>query len=243
MGKIKGDTYSDPGRREVNEDDCLLVYERGRGLCAALADGLGGHGGGAEASRIAMDVINDSFMSESIDSPEEFNIWFQRVNQEVLNAQVGDTKMKTTLVVLLIRDKTALWAHIGDSRLYHFVNGSLLEQTFDHSVSQMAVLRGEISQQEIRGHVDRSRLLRAIGREDTIKIDVSKLTPLEGATHAFLLCTDGFWEYVTEEEMEEDLSRSENCTEWIDRMVKRLKKRVRGKDNDNNTAVAVIYES
>ena len=156
--------------------------------------------------------------------------------------QTPEVEMKTTLVVLLLNHGRAMWAHIGDSRLYHFSGGKLIEQTFDHSVSQMAVLRGEIKQEDIRGHVDRSRLLRAIGREDTIKIDISEIIDLGDGEHAFLLCTDGFWEYVTEQEMEKDLKRSSSPREWLDRMVKRLNKRTKNKNNDNNTAVAVMYE-
>ncbi len=106
----------------------------------------------------------------------------------------------------------------------------------------MAVLRGEITQEEIRGHVDRNRLLRAIGREDTIQIDTSKIVPMEGEDHAFLLCSDGFWEYVTEKEMEKDLMRSGSPKDWLERMVKRINKRTKNINNDNNTAVAVFYE-
>ena len=242
MGIIRGDYYTDPGGREENEDSCLLVFEKGKGVCALVADGLGGHGGGAEASAKAKDVIYTRFMEESIKRPEEFNVWFQEANQEVLKMQTPEIEMKTTLVVLLMRHGKAMWAHIGDSRLYHFADGELIEQTFDHSVSQMAVLRGEIKQKDIRGHVDRSRLLRAIGREDTIKIDVSEITELSDGEHAFLLCTDGFWEYVTEEEMEKDLNRSATPREWLERMRKRVDKRTKHKNNDNNTAVAVMYE-
>ena len=242
MGLIRGHQFTDSGGREVNEDSCLLVFEEGRGTCALVADGLGGHGGGAEASALAKDIIYKSFTSEMIEKPEEFNVWFQRANQSVLAIQTPEVEMKTTLVVLLIRNKKALWAHIGDSRLYHFENGVLVEQTFDHSVSQMAVLRGEIEQEEIRGHVDRNRLLRAIGKGETIQLDVHEEVDLEGENHAFLLCTDGFWEYVTEKEMEKDLRRSKSPKQWIDRMVKRLEKRTKNKDNDNNTAVAVMYE-
>ncbi len=198
MGKIRGSLFTDPGGREVNEDSCLLLHEKGRGCLALVADGLGGHGGGKEASQKAKTIIEEGFLREEINDPGEFNIWFQKANQEVLSMQTPEKEMKTTLVVLIIKNKTAMWAHIGDSRLYHFKDGVLLEQTFDHSVSQMAVLRGEITQEEIRGHVDRNRLLRALGREDTIQIDTSEIVPMENEDHAFLLCSDGFWEYVTE---------------------------------------------
>ncbi len=242
MGVIRGHSYSDPGGREENEDSCLLVFEEGRGACAIVADGLGGHGGGLQASSKAKDIIYDCFTKGNISKAEEFNIWFQKANQEILAIQTPQVEMKTTLVVLLIRDKKALWAHVGDSRLYHFEDGILVEQTFDHSVSQMAVLRGEIEQQGIRGHVDRNRLLRAIGKGDTIQIDTHEEISLAQKNHAFLLCTDGFWEYVTEPEMEKDLKHSRSPKQWIERMVKRLEKRTKNKNNDNNTAIAVFYE-
>lgn len=240
MVKITGDYYTNRGGRKENEDSCLLLFDKEKGICALVADGLGYHGGGAAASQKAREIIYKSFMGERIERPEEFNIWFQEANQEVLRLQTTEIQMKTTLVVLLIHKHNAMWAHIGDSRLYHFVNGELVEQTFDHSVSQMAVLRGDITESEIRGHVDRNRLLRAIGREDTIKIDTSVATIEEGDWHAFLLCTDGFWEYVLEKEMEKDLRKANGPRDWIKRMVKRIKSRTIFKKNDNNTAVAVI---
>lgn len=235
-----GCKYSGAGKRDVNEDACLLKYDRKLGLCAAVADGLGGHGGGREASQTAIDSIYESYLTGVIEKPEEFNVWFQSANQAVLNRQSRDCEMKTTLVVLLIRNEQALWAHIGDSRLYHFVEGRLVEQTFDHSVSQMAVLRGEIRQDQIRGHEDRNRLLRALGREETIQTETSQIVTLSGAEHAFLLCSDGFWEYVMENEMEKDLKASGTPEQWVKRMAERLDRRTLNRDNDNHTVVAVI---
>ena len=148
--------------------------------------------------------------------------------------------MKTTMVCLLIKGKCAMWAHVGDSRLYHFENDRLEFQTFDHSVSQMAVLRGEISGDEIRGHADRNKLLKALGREETISIDVSKKVDISSGEHAFLLCSDGFWEYVTEADMIKTLKASGTAEEWISKMVGILKKNAK-LGNDNNSAAAVIY--
>ncbi len=116
MGTIRGSYYTDPGGRDVNEDSCLLIHEKERGCCALVADGLGGHGGGADASQKARQIIEEGFLNEDIKAPEEFNIWFQKANQEVLSMQTPETEMKTTLVVLVIKNKSAMWAHIGDSR-------------------------------------------------------------------------------------------------------------------------------
>ena len=128
--------------------------------------------------------------------------------------------------------------HIGDSRLYHFRDGKLLKQTTDHSVSQMAVFMGEITTHEIRFHEDRNKVLRALG-SNSAKAEISEETELEEGRDAFLLCTDGFWEYVYEQEMEQALSQADSPKDWIRRMQKILQTRVPA-DNDNFTAAAVI---
>ena len=232
--------YTSIGGRDVNEDTCTILNKMKNDYCFIVADGLGGHGGGAQASQTAVTSISTSYLNDNLQQPDGFNIWFQKANQEVVRLQSLSCEMKTTLVTLNIKDDFAMWAHVGDSRLYHFVENKIKEQTFDHSVSQMAVLRGEIKQEEIREHVDRNRLLRALGRNDEIKIEVSEKTNLIGEKHAFLLCTDGFWEYVYEKEMEEALVSSTSAENWINIMKEYVKKRSK-EGNDNNTAVAVIY--
>ena len=71
--------------------------------------------------------------------------------------------MKTTVVVLHIKNKNARWAHVGDSRLYFFKNKKLIERTLDHSVPQNLVVCKEIKEKDIRYHADRNRLLRVLG--------------------------------------------------------------------------------
>ena len=231
--------YTDKGGRSENEDCCRVFGNDYDDFCAVVCDGLGGHGGGGLASRAAAESFEKTFKSERIRDPNEFNVWFQIANQNVLEIQTDECKMKTTAVVLVISDRKALWAHVGDTRLYHFVNNRLVEQTFDHSVSQMAVLSGEIGQREIRGHADRNKLLRALGRDDRIDTEISGVLSVEGGRHAFLLCTDGFWEYVFEDEMEQALAESEKPREWMKKMVEKVKKRAK-KGSDNRSAIAVF---
>jgi serine/threonine protein phosphatase PrpC len=146
--------------------------------------------------------------------------------------------MKTTMVFLTIEDGRAKWMHVGDSRLYHFHCGQLLTQTTDHSVSQMAVLMGEITPQQIRFHEDRNRVLRALGSESA-RPEISQTVMLTGGEDVFLLCTDGFWEYVYEEEMEALLRRSATPEQWLEEMKQILLTRI-PQDNDNFTAAAVF---
>jgi serine/threonine protein phosphatase PrpC len=77
-----------------------------------------------------------------------------------------------------------------------------------------------------------------LGQKNDVKIDISDYEDVSSGNHAFLLCTDGFWEYVEENDMEETLKDSKNPVEWMKKMTGLLQQRVDGK-NDNNTAVAV----
>ena len=233
--------YSDLGGRTENEDSATIIEEPGKGMLAVIADGLGGHGGGAKASQTAMRTVLDLFSSKTVTEPADFSFWFEQANEQVFAMQTPDCKMKTTMVLLHIKDGMAMWAHVGDSRLYHFVNGTLKEQTVDHSVSQMAVFRGEITQDQIRGHEDRNRLTAAIGGSGHVKPDFSGRISLQGAEHAFLLCTDGFWEYVYEEEMAQALEVATSARDWMEKMGQCLVSHAKP-GHDNNSAVAVIWK-
>ena len=129
------------------------------------------------------------------------------------------------------------WAYAGDTRIYHFVDGALVWQTKDHSASRIAVSLGQITPDQIRFHEDRARLYRALGIEGELTVDGGG-TKLERGRHAFLLCSDGFWEYVYEAEMERTLAAASGPEQWLDAMRALLDARVPA-DNDNNTAAAL----
>ncbi len=158
-------------------------------------------------------------------------------HRAIQGKQTRQCAMKSTIVALTLRGSRAAWANVGDSRLYRFRDGKLEFQSRDHSVSQIAVMLGEITVDQIRFHEDRARVTRALGQEEDLKIDTGSAV-LEKGSYAFLLCSDGFWEYVLEAEMEADLQASADPQEWIARMRKRLEKRIPN-DNDNNTAAAI----
>jgi serine/threonine protein phosphatase PrpC len=225
------------GGRDYNEDN-VRYFER-NGVCVvAVADGLGGHGGGQIASALAADTIADAFIKDPSLDAEYVGGLFQKANREVLNAQTQTQKMKSTGVALFIKDGQAIWGHAGDSRLYYFADGRLAAQTLDHSVAQMAVFSGEITAGQIRHHEDRNRVIRAFGGSEQLKTEIAPRLPLNRGPYAFLLCTDGFWEYVLEAEMEQDLTESGSAQGWLNAMLKRLESRVPD-DNDNYSAAAV----
>jgi len=232
---VKIASYTDQGGREYNEDASRLVQKAEDRLCLMVADGLGGHGGGEQASQAAVKAVAESWSGRA--DAKELEALLQAANRDVLALQSILCAMKTTAVVLALDGAKAAWAHVGDSRLYHFQDGRMVSHTKDHSVAQMNVMLGEITEDQIRFHEDRSRVLRALGQDGELKVSLQEKT-LGPGRHIFLLCTDGFWEFVLEEEMEEDLKTAKDPAQWLALMRARLMARA-PKDNDNNTAATV----
>ncbi len=232
--------YSGLGNREINEDS-VGELETEKGHCFIVADGLGGHGHGEVASAIALDSALSSFeQCEIADVLENSFIMAQNriLAEQQDNPVVSD--MKTTMVDLIINvDGTARWGHIGDSRLYFFRNGKIKMRTLDHSVPQMLVSLGEITPDEIRGHEDRNRLLRVIGAEwESQAYEIGEEVSIK-PKDAFLLCTDGFWELIDEEEMQRTWKAAQTVEEWMDMMIAEVLNNGANVSMDNNTAIAI----
>ena len=230
--------YTNRGGRDHNEDSVRCSVEEERGVFV-LADGLGGHGRGEVASALAADVLLEG-CTAAAPGPEELLELFQKANETVMSEQgkPGQEEMKTTAVVLSIDGDRAVWGHIGDSRLYRFSNGTLTQETRDHSVTYMKYLGGEISYMDICHDDDRSSLLRALGKLPC------KPEAGQGSLHpgdAFLLCSDGFWEYVYREEMLADLLKAETPEQWAQSMLLRHIRRT-PEGNDNFSLICVFVE-
>ena len=233
-------SLSSPGGRDGNEDWCDFRINGQSGLWV-LCDGLGGHRGGEIASRLAVDSALASFAADSRVSAELLTAHVERAHAAVLERQRAEsdlTGMRTTIVMLLASGEAALWAHSGDSRLYWFRDAKLRGQTKDHSVPQRLADAGEIRPEQIRFHEDRSRLLRSLGARQETGATNGAMAGKPEPGDAFLLASDGFWEYVTEPEMEQDLGASTDPQQWLARMEARLRQRATP-DSDNYSALAV----
>lgn len=237
MGHIDFAFYTDIGGRTDNEDAyCNKILDDG--YLFAVADGLGGHKGGEIASGTAIRTIEKYFTeTESRNIAESVEL----ANNQVLNMQKETaTGMKTTISAVFAGENETVIAYVGDSRVYAFKDGKIVFQTKDHSASQLAVSVGEIEKDEIRNHPDRNVLTRALGVSDEVKVEVVTLQNSE--YDALLLCTDGFWEYVLEEEMEETLCSCQSANNWLYKMrIIQLNKA--SEDCDNNTAIVVVKQN
>lgn len=232
-------------QRKRNEDFCDYRWVDGVG-CWVVADGLGGHQGGEVASQLAVESILAAFAGQPEISSEAVTRYLEAAQHTLLSRQQEEPRlsdMRTTLVLLLANPEAAMWGHVGDSRLYHFRGGRIINQTRDHSVSQALVNSGEITPEEVRFHEDRHRLLRALGQDDDFRPTIIKTKQSLERGDAFLLCTDGFWELVLETEMEADLSSTSTPQEWLEKMQNRIMEKTSkevSKKHDNYTALVVF---
>ncbi len=233
-------TLSSAGGRENNEDCCghALIGAAG---CWVLCDGLGGHRGGEIASKTAVEAALASFRANPSVTAEALAAHVDRAHQAVVEKQIVDpelTGMRTTLVLLVASGEAARWIHVGDSRLYWFRDGKIHEQTRDHSVPQRLAEAGEIRADQIRFHEDRSRLLRSLGAKQDPGAAAGAMPGPPEPGDAFLLASDGFWEWVLETEMEASLAASKHSKQWLERMEAQLRQRATG-EFDNYSAIAV----
>ena len=237
--RLEYDHFTDKGGRPINEDFADMV-SKPDACCFVLCDGLGGHGMGDKASQFVVRFVKDYFLSCS--STEAFIADVIERTQSALHAKQEelalDGKMKTTGVILVLEQGKATCLHVGDSRLYQFRGDSIVFRTRDHSIPQMLVLTGEITENDIRRHPDRNKVLRAFGDDhDPLKFDKTQLSVAVGDT--FLLCTDGFWEPVTEEERVDKMRKTKSVKKWLAEMAAAARNNSNEKSMDNFTAVAV----
>jgi serine/threonine protein phosphatase PrpC len=241
MGAPVSASVTAKGGRSENQDRAG-EGPAGSGRAFVVADGLGGHAAGEVAAETAVTALLGALRELPEPTPERLRDAFdvaQRAVQQVQVSEPASAGCRTTAAVLVLDGGHALWGHVGDTRLYHLRGGRVADQTLDHSVPQALVQAGAISSSAIRGHPDRNRLLRSLGGEGDAEPTISGAAiPLQDGD-AFLLCTDGFWEHVTEPEMEAALAEAGAPSDWLRRLETRVLARARGAF-DNYTATAVF---
>ena len=191
---------TDIGGREEQQDR-VAVLKRSGSLLLVLADGMGGHDGGALAAQTVVDVAEEQFSGAHAGQAAELLSSIVESAHERINA-IGDargTAPHSTCVLLHLATAAASWAHVGDSRLYRFSGALLVDRTIDHSVVELMRLQGKITEEEMKTHPDRNRLYEALGgdRSPDIASGHASLAGGEG----FLLASDGLWGNVTDAEL------------------------------------------
>ena len=231
------------GSRPEQEDAAIcLVNPEADAALVLVCDGVGGSSDGGGASRAVIDYAEKFWKEkgEILQQPvEELASLARAMHENLLTRnEKGSHAARTTLVALYRTATRAVWMHSGDSRLYHFRRGRLVTRTRDHSVVEILVQQGQVTESEMGSHPDQGRLLQSLGGADFEEPTFAKaeLTPDD----AFLLCTDGFWERTTPGEMADVLYGRRSLTaELLDRAVARAERR-NGAKGDNLTVAMVL---
>ena len=238
--KIDSYSFSAIGGREDNQD-ALGQTGEGENALFVVADGLGGHRLGSLASACAVSCLTENWKAEEAYDTESMTALIGKANEAILKLQEEQNcSAKSTVVLLSLQGGRALWANSGDSRLYFLRDGAFRAITEDHSVAYKKYRSGEITRAEIATDEDQSALLRTLGGTTRWQPDVAGEEDLK-VGDAFLLCTDGFWEYVSDEEILIDRLKAGNAQEWGEKMLLRLADRI-PKDCDNLTVTTVMLE-
>jgi protein phosphatase len=203
---------SDVGRQRENNEDSCLYWEpqdekefRRKGRLAIIADGMGGYEGGQEASRLAVETVREIYDQVFDQDPQSalvkaFAFAHERI-QSYAEAHPELRGMGTTCTALVIRGHELHFAHVGDSRLY-LIRGFVLSRlTRDHSYVGRLVENGIVRAEDAESHPQRHILTAALGSGNEVAADVSQqAVPLQ-PSDTLVLCTDGLWGQVKEQEV------------------------------------------
>jgi serine/threonine protein phosphatase PrpC len=197
-GRFTG--LTDPGLiRTVNQDDYHIDPD---GRFFIVADGMGGHAGGQEASKLATEAIQahlDEHWQSQVASEELIEQAFYKANQSILQDQQNHPErpdMGTTAVVFMFRQGQSWCAHVGDSRLYRLRSSKLEQITEDHTWVARAMKAGDLTPEQARTHQWRHVLSQCLGRKDLQQVDVQMMDVQPG--DRLLLCTDGLTEELSD---------------------------------------------
>ncbi len=234
------------GGRLNNEDRMAYSYSRDA-LIMIIADGMGGHAHGEIAAQVAVKSIAEAFQRHAhpkLRNPSGFLYGALQQAHKAINECVDKQNLPspphTTCVACVIQDDTAWWAHVGDSRLYLFSDNALVTRTRDHSAIQLMLDEHLISESEINTHPDRNKIYSSLGGSITPEITISRPMPLMPQDR-ILMCTDGLWTQVTDEQIATTLFRlpPDNAVEFLLNHAERSA----GPTGDNLSAIAMVWES
>ena len=233
------------GGRKNNEDRVGFA-ERDNAALMVLGDGLGGHTGGALAAEILVLSALHAFRAIKqpiIAKPSAFlALTIMQAHRRMIaygKKQTPPISPRTTCVLCLVQNGYAYWAHVGDSRLYHFRNGRLLKRTLDHTKTEQLHTDGLLTEQEMLSHPDKSRLLKCLGGNRDPVISLGKETALQ-RNDVLLICSDGLWESMPPDAMLPYL-RAKTLEEGIADLLNDADDR-RGNAGDNLSAVCLRWE-
>ncbi|WP_273125479.1 Stp1/IreP family PP2C-type Ser/Thr phosphatase [Bacillus weihaiensis] len=216
---------TDRGKVRQHNEDSVSIFENGSGLLAIVADGMGGHLAGDVASQMTISVFKEMW-NEAPDfkGPQEAESWLEEKVMEVNRSVFAHSRensdcqgMGTTIVTAIVTQSFATIGHIGDSRCYILNKSGFKQITQDHSLVNELVKSGQISREDAEHHPRKNVLLRALGTEEHVELDIQTLS-IE-PDDIVLLCSDGLTNKLTDSVLEEELRKNDDLLHTAEKLV------------------------
>ena len=221
--------------RDHNEDNVIILSNNNNEYILAVADGMGGHKAGEVASAIAINHLTEEFYRlETIGDKETAIDWLRNIVTEINNKifeytrENPDSKgMGTTFVCAIQTKDYLLYGNIGDSSGFVIKNGKMHKVTKDHTLVNLLVSTGELTEEEAKYHPRKNVLMRALGANNPIDIDIFDVDP---KISGIFLCSDGLTNMLTTDQIEKVLNSELTIEEEVTKLIKKANARG-GKDN------------
>lgn len=231
------------GDRDENQDRATIQADHEGGLLLVVADGMGGHSGGALAAEVAVDSLCRSFSRAAKDT--ESRDFLQAALESAHDAVVAvgerigvGSRPRATCAVCVVRGREAAWGHVGDSRVYLSRGGVLVTRTRDHTPLESLLRDGLISEEEIAGHPMRHYVEFCLGGvTERPLITLSEPVLLEPGD-LLVICSDGLWSGLDETAIAAGPDGEQALDSWLARMAGRAV-RAGTPYSDNTTAIAL----
>lgn len=233
---MKSFYMTDTGKvREHNEDNVIILHNENDEYILAVADGMGGHRAGEVASEIVINHLTEQFYALDTLGDKDSAIDFLRDIVVDMNNKIFDyTKenpdskgMGTTFVCAIKTRDYLLYGNVGDSSGYVIKNKKMHKVTKDHTLVNLLVSTGKLSEEEAKYHPRKNVLMRALGANNPIEIDIFDV---ENTATGILLCSDGLTNMLTDEQIEKVLAEEDDVEVAVDKLVRKSNARG-GKDN------------
>ncbi len=223
--------FTDPGKvRDHNEDNVIILNNNNNEFILAVADGMGGHTSGEIASKITIDTIKEEFNKlDTIGTKEEAIDFLRNIVKDINNKifdytdKCPETKgMGTTLVIAIKTNDYILYGNIGDSQGFVLKNNELHKVTKDHTLVNLLVSTGELSPEEAKYHPRKNILMRALGANNPIDIDIFDV---DTSVKGLFLCSDGLTNMLSVEQIEKVLNSKLPIEEAIIKLINKANMR------------------
>lgn len=233
---------TDPGKvRDHNEDSVAIVMNESLEYLLAVADGMGGHRAGEIASNITINHLTKCFKDKVTVGTKEEAIEFLKQAVSEANEKIYEYTeenpeskgMGTTIVVALFTNDYLLFGNIGDSSGFVFKNNKIHKVTTDHTLVNLLVKSGELTEEEARKHPRKNVLMRALGATTTVEMDI---VMVETDVDGILLCSDGLTNMLEFEQIEKVLNEKLDAQD----MVRKLINKSNNRGGNDNISVAYL---